>query len=1025
MLTGRNMKSETKISINEVIFNDEFIEYINTLSDSIKEFYKVSKNVNKNKNMLMNLSESEINKIDSILNNILKEKKNFNELNSINLMIEKLREIFNKIQLNIISEEKNLIFFFEDAKVLFKKMKEKRQEIILKLQKRANSTSRNKNGFSNVSSQYNVNLKPKIEKKSFNDYNRSEINYNIKSFKNRISDLNIKNQKNFLDKQKEIINMSNNKKKSKTLNKNNNSINRDYFDSFENMNKTNSISNINKVNPLTNSNTEIERLKATNKKLTLELKKYKINKLDTGNEHSTSKEKNDINISNQDKDKIISTLKEEINKNNKKYFEITQNFKNEIKKLQDENNKLKQKNLLPYNQYNINRENEKDHSEYVNNLIKRNNLLKNDLDEVKINKSNILSELNNNINIPKYLNCDNNILILEKEIELLRKKNNFMEKKLEEKQVINNELKCEINVLKNKHESEISLLSKKNTELSNNLINKQNDLLNLQKENLNKIKELENLKISIDSIKQNTFLDKNEKQKFLTNSYNEGQNIYNSPPINKSNNSPPLNIIVENYKKENEILKNNNNVNINKIKYYQNQIKKIKNELFEKDEINIDLKNQNQKNIKELKENYENAILQINDKNKILENSIEEYQNFNNDLSQQICNLNQQIVSKDVKLLELNYQIELLQKKLNEKEEENNILIKNIEELNNKLSNNINNINNNDNINEQIEKLKEQLQEKEKINNNLNNELIKLKNEKELLKNMVNKDKTVPEYNSKINIVLNDEIEKIKNEKLSLKSNIEKLTNQLKDSQMIYNENEGLKQLISKMTSEKEKMDDEMDILKRENEKIKNQIIRLSKNLPEEYNELQKQYNNLENKYLQEVKNKNNKSSPSKTKKLNNEPENNEEKLMNELKEAKKEIEIIKKKNLELFSQLEEKEIKKNCITHKSEDGNRSNYEEEFDLRKLAKGALDKNRSQDINIDYPGIQSIKEKYRELDFYYNSLETLVKQLLLNIQCNPKNKTYVTELCRIVGFDLETTNKILTNKNKKLILGIFPK
>ena len=630
MLTGRNMKSETKISINEVIFNDEFIEYINTLSDSIKEFYKVSKNVNKNKNMLMNLSESEINKIDSILNNIIKEKKNFNELNSINLMIEKLREIFNKIQLNIISEEKNLIFFFEDAKVLFKKMKEKRQEIILKLQKRANSTSRNKNAFSNVSSQYNVNLKPKIEKKSFNDYNRSEINYNIKSFKNRISDLNIKNQKNFLDKQKEIINMSNNKKKSKTLNKNNNSINRDYFDSFENMNKTNSISNINKVNPLTNSNTEIERLKATNKKLTLELKKYKINKLDTGNEHSTSKEKNDINISNQDKDKIISTLKEEINKNNKKYFEITQNFKNEIKKLKDENNKLKQKNLLPYNQYNINRENEKDHSEYVNNLIKRNNLLKNDLDDEKINKSNILSELNNNINIPKYLNCDNNILILEKEIELLRKKNNFMEKKLEEKQVINNELKNEINLLKNKHESEISLLSKKNTELSNNLINKQNDLLNLKKDNLNKIKELENLKISIDSIKQNTFLEKNEKQKFLTNSYNEGQNIYNSPPINKSNNSPPLNIIVENYKKENEILKNNNNDNINKIKYYQNQIKKIKNELFEKDEINIDLKNQNQKNIKELKENYENAILQINDKNKILENSLKEYQNFNN-----------------------------------------------------------------------------------------------------------------------------------------------------------------------------------------------------------------------------------------------------------------------------------------------------------------------------------------------------------------------------------------------------------
>ena len=91
----------------------------------------------------------------------------------------------------------------------------------------------------------------------------------------------------------------------------------------------------------------------------------------------------------------------------------------------------------------------------------------------------------------------------------------------------------------------------------------------------------------------------------------------------------------------------------------------------------------------------------------------------------------------------------------------------------------------------------------------------------------------------------------------------------------------------------------------------------------------------------------------------------------------------------------------------------------------MAKGAKEKNRSQDINIDYPGIQMIKEKYRELDFYYNSLEGLVKKLLLTIQTNQKNKTYVAELCKIVGFDMETTNKILTNKNKKLIVGMFSK
>ena len=125
---------------------------------------------------------------------------------------------------------------------------------------------------------------------------------------------------------------------------------------------------------------------------------------------------------------------------------------------------------------------------------------------------------------------------------------------------------------------------------------------------------------------------------------------------------------------------------------------------------------------------------------------------------------------------------------------------------------------------------------------------------------------------------------------------------------------------------------------------------------------------------------------------------------------------------MELVKQLEAKEINKNYFDNKSEQ-NISNYEEEFDLRKMAKGAKEKNRSQDINIDYPGIQAIKEKYRELDFYYNSLENLVKKLLLNIQCNPKNKVYITELCKLVKFDLETTNKIIMNKNKNFLLGIF--
>ena len=120
------------------------------------------------------------------------------------------------------------------------------------------------------------------------------------------------------------------------------------------------------------------------------------------------------------------------------------------------------------------------------------------------------------------------------------------------------------------------------------------------------------------------------------------------------------------------------------------------------------------------------------------------------------------------------------------------------------------------------------------------------------------------------------------------------------------------------MKTDKEKYDNEIKVLKRENEKMKDQIYRLSKSLPEEYNELQQQYNDLENKYKNLVKSKHD------TIKIEQSPaagsastgRKNDEK-MEELNKAKKEIEQIKKKNMELVRQLEEKEFKKNCYDNK------------------------------------------------------------------------------------------------------------
>ena len=78
------------------------------------------------------------------------------------------------------------------------------------------------------------------------------------------------------------------------------------------------------------------------------------------------------------------------------------------------------------------------------------------------------------------------------------------------------------------------------------------------------------------------------------------------------------------------------------------------------------------------------------------------------------------------------------------------------------------------------------------------------------------------------------------------------------------------------------------------------------------------------------------------------------ENLLNLLNKANKDISLLQTKNKELQFKLEEKQAEEEISGFKTEDVNFSDYEEEFDLKKMINGAKDKNRSEDINIDYPG-----------------------------------------------------------------------
>ena len=123
---------ENSTVIKEMLFNEKFTKNINSLSKAILEFYKVSKKIYINKELLISFGKKEINIDELTKNNKFNEKSENFKIN-VSELIKTLNEIFNKLEINNKSQEINLSNFFEDAKIIFKKLRENRQEIISKM----------------------------------------------------------------------------------------------------------------------------------------------------------------------------------------------------------------------------------------------------------------------------------------------------------------------------------------------------------------------------------------------------------------------------------------------------------------------------------------------------------------------------------------------------------------------------------------------------------------------------------------------------------------------------------------------------------------------------------------------------------------------------------------------------------------------------------------------------------------------------------------------------------------------------
>ena len=491
--------------------------------------------------------------------------------------------------------------------------------------------------------------------------------------------------------------------------------------------------------------------------------------------------KKEFEFQNQQKNKEIEILFNEINNEN-------QELKKELLETKLELEDERQKSLNIKNTFlNINSNNLSNYLQPEIKIPEKNYIYLNDhIKIIKENSEKKITELNNNKNSKQKNfeeeknNSEKNIkkiLALKKDtnetsqdiMEILEKfwgeidflmNENFNKDKyiitLGEKYEI---IKEEIHFLKERiFQEKINILEKINEIEGLNKLNHVNLIQELQQELENNNKNfyneqilgpLENINLMISSMKDNEreiesnrykleceneilknkidILEK-EKNELLNKSSNfifDKESIISENMINKSQ--------VNKLNKENQLLKNEND---NLLK----NIKDLNEELF-------NIKNKYNFDIKKIENNYsiilsqkENAIKELSSKNDILLQNYLNSKNELNELNEQIINLQQKISAYEIKENEYKNELRELNKELNtQKNLEQKYSF--TEQINKKPSNflNTDNININ-NINTEYNKVIKELNEVKGKNIQMQSELNQLKNNKEILPQVINQD---------------------------------------------------------------------------------------------------------------------------------------------------------------------------------------------------------------------------------------------------------------------------------------------
>ena len=586
--------------------------------------------------------------------------------------------------------------------------------------------------------------------------------------------------------------------------------------------------------------------------------------------------------------------------------------------------------------------------------------------------------------------------------------------------------------------------SNKYNNLQNSLKKELENLFIFLKKNLNQGKSLAQTKSCVD-INENTKI-KRSKSKPHDNE------LEKLKMINESNKKKllELNNQLNFYKNKVKDLEMRNNSMIIKLKNFeqtkfgfQNNNNDVYNELNKKDMQILNL--QKQLKVFQMNENSLNA--QINNLNDQFTQKINEYEYERANLSQTvlsqkktISNLqnNLNIKQKELENLkestfkgnnnnyDLDKKLEIMNMELKEKQSKINALIQDIKNYQRKEMINqeqIENMNNNIFNYEKIIKEKDDL-----INNNYkdNNDVFKIKLENEKLKKQIEELKNSNNNNYLQNQkMINGNInsyEMPNNQEYTIKLN--ELTQ----------ENQELKQSLSLINESKTKLELELSKKNDELEGYKQVIFKLQNKLEQNNDieeELKKRLNTESNVNALNTKTEMNLREQNQSNKNLNKsfemPKDANIQLMNkylgQLNEAERKISLLQNKNKELQFKLDEKQVEREFSGYRTEDYNFSNYEEEFDLKKMVNGAREKNRSEDINIDYPGVQSVKDKYKELLQNMHLLEEQVKILISNINITNKIKPQISQICQLMRIKAENIQAIIAGKDKKKNLGLI--